>query len=92
MKTASMNKAAYQGMNNFLTLTGIGTAPLPSVDAATDLLIERLYQGQPPSFLPVTEKTASKDERNQLICERYSKGEPLMSLVQYFGVSVQRVH
>lgn len=73
-------------------LVGIGTTPLPSIEAAESLVVERLYQGQPPPFLPVTEKTASKDERNQLICERYSKGEPLMSLAQHFGVSVQRVH
>lgn len=75
-----------------LTLSGIGTVPLPSVDAAVSLLVERLYQGIPLPLEPVTEKTASKDERNNLICELYAMGDALEAIASTFSISVQRVH
>jgi hypothetical protein len=42
--------------------------------------------------MPITEKHISKEERNHLICERYTAGGTLESIGAAFELSVQRVH
>ena len=72
--------------------TSVGTVPLPSLNAAANRLLDRLYWGIPVPQKPLTEKHVSKETRNDLICERYAEGDTLESIGAAFGISVQRVH
>jgi hypothetical protein len=82
----------FQAEVRLLVLTGVRTAPLPSLNAAAYRLLERLYWGIPLPQKPITEKHIPKEQRNDLICERYAAGETLESISTALGLSVQRVH
>ena len=87
-----MGILVFQAEVRLLVLTGVRTAPLPSLNAAAYRLLDRLYWGSPLSQKPITEKHIPKEERNDLICARYAEGETLESIGAAFGLSVQRVH
>ena len=78
--------------NGALTLTGVGTAPLPSLNAAIQRVLARLYWGISLPETPVTDKQVSLDEHNCLICARFAAGETLQTIAQALGISHQRVH
>lgn len=82
----------FQVPVRFMTPTGVGTVPLPTLNTAANRLLERLYWDIPLPQMPVTEKHIPKEERNVLICERYREGETLEGIAPTFGLSVQRVH
>jgi hypothetical protein len=77
---------------NYMTPTGVGASPLPSLKSAVEWLLERLYEGLPLSEKPVTDKHISRQERNRIICHRYAEGDTLETIAQDFGISMQRVH
>ena len=79
-------------MYHLLAPTGVGAPPLPTLNSAVNRLLDRLYWGIPLPQKPITEKHIPKDERNDLICERYANGESLESIGAAFELSVQRVH
>ncbi len=75
-----------------MTLTGFGTARVPSLNSAILRMLERLYVGIPLPLQPISEKHLSKSERSAQICERYAHGETLETLAQAFNLSPQRIH
>jgi DNA-binding NarL/FixJ family response regulator len=75
-----------------MTPTGVGTAPLPSLNSAIQHVLELLYWNAPFPEVPLTNKHISLSERNQQICERYVAGETLEEIAQGLGLSHQRVH
>jgi DNA-binding NarL/FixJ family response regulator len=75
-----------------LTLTGVGAAPVPSLNAAIHWLLEQLYVGIPLPETPVTDKHVSLSERNRQICARYAAGATLEEIAHDLGLSHQRVH
>lgn len=85
-------KAAHQLVYRLMTPTDIGAVLLPSLNFAVSRLLECLYLGIPLPEQPTTEKHISKEERNNVICERYSAGETLESIASTFGLSIQWVH
>jgi DNA-binding NarL/FixJ family response regulator len=72
--------------------TGVGAAPVPSLNAAIHWLLDRLYEGIPLPEVPVTDKHISLSERNRHICTRYAAGETLDDIARDLGLSHQRVH
>jgi hypothetical protein len=81
-----------QEVGNHVTPTGVGTAPLPSLNFAIQHVLELLYSNIPLPEVPLTDKHVSLSERNQQICERYVAGETLEEIAQSIGLSHQRVH
>jgi hypothetical protein len=75
-----------------LTPTGVGAAPVPSLNAAIHWLLDRLYKGIPLPETPVTDKHVSLSERNRYICARYAVGETLEDIARDLDLSHQRVH
>ena len=78
----------FQDMN--MGSTGVGTVPLPSLNAAALRLLDRLYWGIPLPQQPISEKHISKEERNRKICERHNIGERLEDIAEDYNISVQR--
>ena len=76
-KTALVISAVFYYYIIILAPTGVGAPPLPTLNFAVNRLLDRLYWGIPLPQKPVTEKHIPKDERNDLICERYAEGESL---------------
>ena len=75
-----------------MTLTGFGTACVPSLNTAILRVLDQLYFGIPLPLQPISEKHLSRSERNTQICERYSHGQTLEAIAQDFNLSHQRVH
>jgi Mor family transcriptional regulator len=75
-----------------VTPTGVGAAPLPSLDSAIFRVIEQLYWGVPEPQMPVTDKHVSHAERNAQICHRHTAGETLEVIAREMGLTPQRVH
>jgi len=82
----------FQVDDHFVTPTGVGAAPLPSLNSAIQHVIDLLYWNIPLAEVPLIDKHMSLSERNRQICERYSAGETLEEIAQDFGLSHQRVH
>jgi hypothetical protein len=72
--------------------TGVGAAPLPSLNSAILHVLELLYWDIPLPETPLTGRHASLSERNQQNCERYADGVTLEEIAQDFGLSHQRIH
>jgi DNA-binding NarL/FixJ family response regulator len=72
--------------------TGVGAAPVPSLNTAVRWLLDRLYEGIPLPETPVTDKLVSLSERDRHICARYAAGETLEDIAHELGLSHQRVH
>ena len=69
----------------------IDTISVSHLDEAIDRLVWRLYMGRIPQTTPITDKTASKRNRNRHIRARYEAGEGLSELARVYGISKQRV-
>lgn len=86
----SNRNSKYKGRG--VTPTGVGTAPLPSLNSAIQHVLELLYADMPLPEIPPTDKHVPLLERNRQICERYVAGETLEEIAQDLGLSYQRVH
>jgi hypothetical protein len=75
-----------------VTPTGVGAAPVPSLNTAIHWLLDRLYRGIPLPETSVTDKHVPLSERNRHICAHYAAGETLEDLARELGISYQRVH
>jgi DNA-binding NarL/FixJ family response regulator len=75
-----------------LTPTGVGAAPVPSLNTAVRWLLDRLYEGIPLPETPVTDKHVPLSERNRHVCARYAAGETLEDIARDLDLSHQRVH
>jgi DNA-binding NarL/FixJ family response regulator len=84
--------ASLKAEGTNLTPTGVGAAPVPSLNAAIHWLLERLYWGILLPESPVTGKHVSLSERNRQICTRYAGGATLEEIARDLGLSHQRVH
>ncbi len=73
-----------------MTPTGVGAAPLPSLNTAIRRVLVLLYAGIPGK--PVTIKHLSKADRNAELRARYAAGEILEKLAAQYGISLQRIH
>lgn len=51
-----------------------------------------MYLGKSYPQVPINNLTPAKTARNMEIRQRYSKGELLADLAQYYGISEQRIH
>jgi DNA-binding NarL/FixJ family response regulator len=75
-----------------MTPTGVGTAPLASLNSAIQCVRYLLYWNIPLPEVPLTDKHISLSGRNRQICERCMAGETLEEIARDLGLSHQRVH
>ena len=87
-----MLRVAFQRLCPIIAPTGVQHTSLPSLKISVSRLLEILYSQHNTNSAPISYLKPEKEDRNQLMLDRYMQGDTLSKIAKDFEISIARVH